>query len=165
MITRFSTLTDAVLFAARCGGDGRFAEVVHLNAGHLWGSQPEWGIAVVHSEEIGDEEAGEAPEVGWLPPGLNRAGTVVLTMALVVSVAVAVVMLLGAVSALTATPAGLVLLLSQLLQLAIGLVVIASTAVLGHLLIRAHRDPEPVLHRIIVGLSAGVGWVLVVLAF
>jgi hypothetical protein len=162
MITRFSTLSEAVLFAAQCREEGHFAEVVHLNAGHLWGPQPDWGIAVVHSEETGDEEAGAAPEIGWLPPGMNRAAAVILALAAVAGSAFLVVALLGILSALASMPAFSVVFLSRLAVAACALV---ATVALGHLVIRAHRAPEPVLHRIVLALCAVVGWLLVVLVF
>lgn len=60
MMTRFSTLSDAATFATKLRDDGRFAEIVHLNAAHLWGSFPDWGIPVIHSEP-------EAADLAELP--------------------------------------------------------------------------------------------------
>lgn len=60
MITRFSTLSDAAAFATRLHGEGRFAEIIHLNASHLWGPYPDWGIPVIHSEP-------EAADLDGLP--------------------------------------------------------------------------------------------------
>lgn len=74
MITRFSTLSDAAVFASRLRDEGHFAEIIHLNAAHLWGPHPAWGIPVVHSEP----EAAELDELPEEEGSWHRLKTLVL---------------------------------------------------------------------------------------
>ena len=58
---RFSTYDEANLFAAMKRADGYFAEVIHQNAGHIWGAAVVHGFPVLVSEEMIHEDA-KAPE-------------------------------------------------------------------------------------------------------
>lgn len=58
---RFNTYDEASLFAAMKRADGYFAEVIHQNAGHIWGASAVNGFPVLVSEDVIPEDA-TAPE-------------------------------------------------------------------------------------------------------
>ena len=55
MLLRFYTYEEACLFTAMKRADGFFAEVIHQNAGHIWGNMVVDGFAVIVSEEAAPE--------------------------------------------------------------------------------------------------------------
>lgn len=232
MITRFRCLPDAAIFASRLREEGYFAEVIHVNAGHLFGPTPDWGIAVLHSDlETGDEappaesrtgrflklavlavpvicgivvvagyatmfveaslerygrgprvaviavltaliialvvralraspsiEDEDSPDTGlrWLPASANRA--VILAIAAVVTAALGVFLLLGLLATMASAPV-------YALMVLIGIVLLAGTVALGHLTIRAFRNPGTKLHLVIVILCQILAWFLVLAVF
>ncbi len=229
MVTRFSCLSDAVMFATRLREEGGYAELIHLNAGHLWGPMPDWGIPVVHSDlgeeplppvegavpgwlsfailgvpavcfslVIGallafavecalpvpasppvvfslaavvfvafigflpllrrEEDEEVSPPLHWLPESLNRAMAVVLAISAILVGALGGVMLLGLLAGLLSVP---LMGLRVLLDLLVGSVALGGTVALGHLMIRAHRDPVSDLHSAVVVFCHGWAWLLI----
>lgn len=55
MLVRFHNFEEACLFVAMKRAEGHFAEVVHQNAGHIWGCLAVNGFAVILSEESDPE--------------------------------------------------------------------------------------------------------------
>jgi hypothetical protein len=62
MIHRFATLEQAALFALMKRDQGYFAEILHLNTGHLWGPLAMHGFPVMVSEFAADENE-QVPEL------------------------------------------------------------------------------------------------------
>lgn len=56
MLIRFDDLVSASLFASRKIDEGYFAEVIHMNAGHLYGPLSSIGYTVIVSEFAAGED-------------------------------------------------------------------------------------------------------------
>jgi len=63
IMIRFNTYDEASLFVSQKRADGYFAEVIHQNAGHIWGPAAVNGVPVLVSDDVLPEEA-TAPEKG-----------------------------------------------------------------------------------------------------
>ncbi|BCX47870.1 hypothetical protein HAHE_17780 [Haloferula helveola] len=159
MITRFSTFSDAAIFASLRRDEGQFAELLHVNAAHLWGPHPDWGVAVLHSEVTHEDTPPERETVVWLPSELNRAIAILLMMTAAMGVSAVVLSLFGLISAMAGTPTAGV---SPILMLLAGLAILPATVVVGHLMIGYFRTPKPSLPQGLCGILAEiVAWIAI----
>ncbi len=101
MLVRFDDLVSASLYASRKVDEGYYAEVIHMNAGHLYGPLSIMGFTVIVSELAAGED--DVPEFDYaLPWLLHAVGVVVcflcfglLALAVVYAVVVLLVFIVG----------------------------------------------------------------------
>lgn len=156
MLIRFYNFEEASLFVAMKRADGYFAEVVHQNAGHIYGHMAVGGFAVVVSEEAAGE--GEEVPVAEVRP-LSDSAKVLAMLAILGALSALLLVLpvlLGFVGVVLSAPEGE-------LGMFFGVCVFLFFSLWGMLkLTRVYRRPEHVcygLARVVIG---AITWVLIV---
>ena len=163
MIHRFATFESAALFVTLKRDEGYFAEVLHANAGHLWGPVASMGFSVITSD-LAAEDGEEVPELQLVIPSLPRElGTIVVSL---VCATFSVLLLVGVrelVLGLVASPVTW-LTRAMFLTAFLGLMLVFF-CMLGWFLseaTRIYRDPEHRLYGLVRSMHTGLAVLLIV---
>lgn len=161
MLIRFHTYEEACLFVATKRADGYFAEVIHQNAGHFYGSLAVNGFAVILSEEAaaeGDVIPGILPTPSSeLAKMVAMLGLLGMVAGLLVSVFTVGIIVLHTVTTWLVQPVKIqIMMLMSCIALAM--------VFLGLLKItRIYRKPEDPLHGLAQGIMKTIAWFLIII--
>ena len=177
MIHRFATFETAALFVTMKRDQGYFAEVLHANAGHLWGPVASMGFSVITSD-LAAEEDDEVPELSLTIPSLPTELGTVLGYAVISTVsAMLLLMLMQLLVHLAESP--IVRFAAALVWMVLAALIVVFFSALGWFLSEATRicrDPEHRLYGLVrfvctsiavllLGMQSGaIGWLLYLLA-
>lgn len=162
MIHRFATFETAALFVTLKRDQGYFAEVLHANAGHLWGPVASMGFSVITSD-LAAEEGEEVPELQLVIPSLPRElGTIVVSVVCATFAVLLLMIVRQLLLSLAASPVTW-LIAAIYLTVCLGLMLVFF-CVLGWFLseaTRIYRDPEHRLHGLVRFLHSGLAALLI----